>query len=211
MNYKDWQNEHIARETIEILNEKGYSASYAESVEKAKEMLLGMIPLGSSVAMGGSETLKLMDLIEHFRNGEYRFLDRYQRIPFEETKEIYRQGMVADVLVTGVNAITRQGQLVNVDCSGNRAAGVLFGPKKVIIVTGVNKVVENLDEAMARLKKIAPMNALRNGHKTPCVETGRCMDCCDPQSMCNVVGIVNHGKKFPGRLNVIIIPKELGF
>ncbi len=211
MDYKAWQNELVAEEIIEILNKKSYDARYAKDIDEAKKMVLDMIPNGASVALGGSETLSHMNLVEVFRNGDYNFFDRYQSIPFSETTEIYRQSMVADFLVTGVNAITRKGELVNTDSSGNRVAGVIFGPKRVIIVTGVNKVVDNLEEAFKRMRKIAPMNAKRNGHQTPCVISGRCEDCDTPQRLCNSIGIVNHGMKHEGRFTIIVIPQELGF
>jgi hypothetical protein len=174
-------------------------------------MVLKVIPSGASVAVGGSETLAAMGLIDIFRQSDYLFFDRYQPISFEETVEIYRQSLLADFLVTGTNAITRQGQLVNIDSSGNRVAGMSFGPRRVIVVAGANKVVTNLEAALQRLQAIAPMNALRNGHQTPCVTTGRCVDCQIPARVCNSIGIINHGMKFPGRITIIMVAEETGF
>jgi L-lactate utilization protein LutB len=195
---------------VEILKSKAYDTYYAEDLDEAKKLVLDMIPHGSSVAVGGSETLGAMGLVDIFRGPEYKFFERY-KTPWPETIEVYRQSMLADFLVTGTNAITRNGELVNVDSSGNRAAGIVFGPKRVIIVAGANKVVDNLEDALKRLKKIAPMNALRNNHKTPCIETGRCMDCNVPQRMCNSITIVNHGMKFEGRISIIMVAEEAGF
>jgi len=209
--FKKWQFQCIAREMVEILKQKCYDAHYAEDLNEARVKVLEMVPLKASVAIGGSETLGAMGLIDIFRNGDYQFFDRYQNIPFEETVEIYRQSMLADFLVTGTNAITRKGELVNEDSSGNRVAGIIFGPRRVIVVAGANKVVNDLDEALKRLKQIAPMNALRNGHKTPCVETGKCMDCQIQARVCNSIGIVNHGMKFAGRITVIMVAEEAGF
>jgi L-lactate utilization protein LutB len=209
--YKRWQNQLIAEEMVEILTNKGYDAHYAENLIDAKKMVLDMIPMGSSVAVGGSETLGEMELVEIFRKGDYKFFDRYQDIPFSETVEIYRQSMLADFLVTGTNAITRNGELVNVDSSGNRVAGMIFGPKRVIVVAGANKVVDNTEEAFKRLRNIAPMNAKRNGHKTPCAQSGRCTDCNIQASVCNFMGIINNGRKFEGRITVIMIAEEAGF
>jgi len=209
--FKKWQCQAIAKEMTEVLKNKCYDTHYAEDIEEAKKMILDMIPTGSSVALGGSETLGAMGMIDIFRNGDYKFFDRYQKLPFPEIVEIYRQSLLADFLVTGTNAVTRNGELVNVDSSGNRVAGMIFGPKRVIVVCGANKVVDDLDEAFKRLKKIAPMNALRNGHKTPCAETGRCMDCQIQARMCNSIGIINHGMKFEGRITVIMVAEETGF
>ncbi|MCX7708431.1 MAG: lactate utilization protein [Clostridia bacterium] len=209
--YRKWQYQMLAKEMVGILNQKGYDAHYAENLDEAKGMVLRMIPPASSVALGGSETISEMELVDIFRNGEYHFFDRYQSLPFDEIVEIYRQSLLADFLVTGTNAVTRQGELVNVDSSGNRVAGMIFGPKRVIVIAGANKVVKNVDEALKRLKNIAPMNALRNGHKTPCTETGRCMECVTPERIDNVIGIINHGMKFEGRISVIMIAEETGF
>jgi hypothetical protein len=209
--FQKWRYQCIAKEMSDVLTGKGYDAHYAEDLTVAKGLVLGMIPARSSVAMGGSETLAAMNLVELFRQGDYQFFDRYQPVPFEETVEIYRQSMLADFLVTGTNAITRKGELVNVDSSGNRVAGMIFGPRRVIVVAGANKVVKDLDAALQRLKEIAPMNAVRNGHQTPCRETGRCMDCQIQARMCNSIGIINNGKKFPGRISVIMVAEEIGF
>jgi hypothetical protein len=209
--YKKWQCQLLAREMVGILDKKGYDAHYSENLDEAKEMVLGMITKGATVAVGGSETLGAMGLVDIFRGADYKFFERYNTASFEDAVEVYRQSLLADFLVTGTNAVTRNGELVNVDSSGNRVAGMIFGPKRVIVVTGANKIVDDLEAAMKRLKEIAPMNALRNGHKTPCVETGRCMDCQTPQRMCNSYGIINNGRKFEGRITVIMVAEEVGF
>ena len=210
--FRKWYAQKTATKMVDVLNAKGYDAHYAEDLQTAREMVLKIVPAGSSVALGGSETLKDMGLVSFFKESDdYNFFDRYQNIPFEDTVEIYRQSMLADYLVTGTNALTRTGELVNVDSSGNRVAGMIFGPKRVVIVCGTNKVVDNLDEAMKRIKKIAPMNALRVGHKVPCNETGVCEDCQIQQSVCNYIGIINSGRKFEGRISIIMIAEECGF
>ena len=104
-----------------------------------------------------------------------------------------------------------KGGLVNIDCSGNRVAGMIFGPKRVIVVAGANKLVDDLDEAVKRLRRIAPLNARRIKHHTPCVETGKCMDCQVQQRLCNYLTVINHGMKFPGRITVVMVGEETGF
>ena len=209
--FRKWKAQKVAEEMLEVLKFKGYDAHYAEDLTEAKEKILSMIPAGSSVALGGSETLSAMDMINTIKNGDYKYFDRYQNIPFEETVEIYRQSMLADFLVTGTNVLTRNGELVNMDSSGNRVAGIVFGPKRVIIALGTNKVVDTLEDALKRLKQIAPMNAKRVGHKVPCNETGKCMNCELQASVCNSISIVNSGRKFEGRISIIIIAEEIGF
>ena len=185
---------------------------YAESLQQAKEKVLEIIPEGSSIALGGSVTIEEMGLIDVFRNGYYKLFDRYDKtLTNEQRIELLRQSLLADYLITSTNAITKNGELVNVDCSGNRVSAMIFGPKKVIIIAGVNKIVDTIEDAMKRLKKIGPLNAKRNNHKTPCTETGYCMDCQIKARMCNYITIINHGMKFEGRINIILVPEFIGF
>lgn len=208
---KKWHNECMAKEMVEILSRNAYDTHYADNLDEAKNIVLNMIPKGSSVSLGGSVTLEKMDMVNIFRNGEYSFFDRYQNKPFEEIVEIYRQSLLADFLVTSTNAVTKAGELVNIDCSGNRVAGMIFGPRRVIVVVGVNKFVDNLEDAFNRLKKIAPLNCKRVGHKTPCIETGNCEECNIQHRMCNYMTVINHGRKFPGRISVVVVAEEAGY
>ncbi|KGM97438.1 membrane protein [Clostridium novyi A str. 4552] len=211
---KKWYYKSRAEKVIEKLSEKKFDAVYVETLEAAKEEVLKCIKEGASVAMGGSVTLSEMDMINTIRNGDYKFFDRFDpKLTFAEEVEVYRQGMLADYFLTSTNAITEDGQLVNIDCTGNRAASMIFGPRKVIIVAGFNKIVKDLDAAMERLKKIAPMNCKRlKGHNVvPCVRFGECTDCNIKQRMCNYISIVKHGGKFEGRFKVIIVGQEVGF
>jgi hypothetical protein len=209
--YRKWQYQCIAKEMVDILNSCHYNAQYAENLEDARKLVLDMIPEGASIALGGSETLSAMNIIDTLRSDTYRLFDRYAKRPHDEIVELMRQSLLADVLLTGTNAITRQGELVNLDCSGNRVAPMIFGPKKVIIVAGANKVVDTLDDAMKRVKQIAPMNSKRIKHETPCIETGRCMDCRVKKRICNYLTVIYHGMKFDGRLNIIMVAEETGF
>lgn len=210
--YKKWQMQCMAKEAVEILSKSHYDAHYAENIEEARKFVLGTIPKGVSIALGGSETINDLNIIDTFRNGNYKLYDRYDKsLPHEQVVEIMRQSLLADFLVTGTNAITRNGELVNMDCSGNRVAGMIFGPKRVIVVTGANKLVDNIDDAIKRIKSIAPMNAKRIKHETPCAETGRCMDCHIKKRLCNYMTVIYNGWKFEGRITVVVIAEELGF
>lgn len=209
--YRKWQAQCIAREAVEILRGKHYDAHYAENLGQAREQVLAMIPPGASIALGGSVTLEEMGLIDLFRQGNYKLFDRYQKLPHEEIVEIMRQSLLADFLIAGTNAVTRRGELVNIDCSGNRVAGMIFGPKRVIVIAGANKVVDDLAEAMRRLRRIAPLNAKRIGHQTPCAKTGKCQDCQVQKRLCNYMTVIYHGMKFEGRITVIMVGEETGF
>lgn len=208
---KKWQMQCIAAEMIEVLNSKEFDAHYAENLEAAKQIVLDMIPQGVTIGLGGSVTLKEMGLPDIFRQGSYKLIDRYNQPNWDAELQAYRDAQHSDYFVCGTNAITRNGELVNVDCSGNRVSAMIFGPGRVIIVAGVNKVVDNLEDAMKRLKKIAPLNCKRLGHKTPCAITGKCEDCRIQARMCNYTTIIHHGMKFPGRISIVLIAEEFGF
>jgi hypothetical protein len=209
--FRQWKLETTARSIVQTLSECGYDAHYAVSLEDAKALLLSMIPEGASVGLGGSATLDEMDILPELRSGRYRLFDRYAQKSFADDIEQRRLAMTADFFLCGANAITRAGELVNVDASGSRVAAMMFGPRRVIVAAGANKVVGTLDDAFARLREIAPMNCMRNGHSTPCTADAACHDCADPQRMCNCYGVIRRGDKFPGRISVIIVAGEHGF
>jgi hypothetical protein len=118
---------------------------------------------------------------------------------------------MADYFITGANALTMRGEMVNLDCSGSRVAAMAYGPRNIIVAAGVNKLVDTLEEAMTRVRAIAPMNCRRNGHHTPCAESGICADCNIPDRMCNHLLITFNGKKFAGKYTLILINEDLGF
>ena len=207
-----WRDRLLAHEMVDVLNKRHFDAVYAEDAAEARQKLLDMIPEGSSVAVGGSVTITDMGLIDEFRTPKYRFFERFVGIDtVEKMIDIFKKSLTADFLVTGVNAVTENGELVNTDCSGNRVGNMIFGADRVIVITGVNKYVKNLDEAFSRIKKIAPMNAKRINHHSPCTETGKCEDCDCYDRICNVTTIMHSGHKFPGRITVIVAAEELGY
>ncbi|MBB6714491.1 lactate utilization protein [Clostridium gasigenes] len=206
-----WKYQCDANELVKILKDNYYNAYFCEDLEEAKKKVIDIIPEGSSVALGGSITLNQMNLITHFREGNYNFFDRYQEIPFNETVEIMRESMLADYLVTSTNAITRNGELVNMDSTGNRAAAMIFGPKKVIVIVGANKLVDNLDAAYKRIREVAILNAKRINHKVPCTITGLCSDCNVKDRICNYISIVNNGRKFEDRFTILVVADNVGY
>lgn len=208
-----WFNRKKAESISEILVKSGYNVYLVENLDEAGAKVLELIPEGASITLGGSASLDGMELLEIFRSAKYKLFDRYQKLPFiPDRVEIMREGMLADYLITGCNAITKNGELVNSDCTGNRVAGMIFGPKNVIMVAGVNKVVNNIDEAFKRIKEVAaPMNAKRLAtHKTPCLETGICNDCDCKDRLCNYTTIIHNGKKFLGRISIILVADNVG-
>ncbi len=211
---RKWFDRKKAERIVPVLQKAGYVVHLVEDLAEAKAKVLELIPEGASITLGGSAAIAEMGLIEVFRSPKYKLFDRYQKLPFiPDRVEIMRQGMLADYLVTGCNAITTNGELVNRDCTGNRVAGMIFGPRNVLIITGVNKIVHNIDEAFRRIKEIAaPMNAKRLGtHKTPCLETGLCGDCEAKDRLCNYTTIIHNGRKFPGRITIVLVAAPVGF
>ena len=209
--FKKWQNELKAKRMVETLNSKGYSAFYMASKEELKEAVIKEVAKGSTIALGGSESLGELGLVDYFFKGDYKVFERYSQPTWEETVEVYRKSMLADYLITSTNVITEDGKLMNQDSSGNRAAAIVFGPKKVIVVASVNKIVKNLEAGLERLKEITPMNCKRVGHNTPCATTGKCENCEVHDSMCNFTTIVHNGRKFPGRYSIYMVAEDMGF
>jgi L-lactate utilization protein LutB len=199
-----------AKYMIDILKHKGFDTHYAEDLQEAKNKVLEIIPENALIGLGGSITIEQMNILDTLRSNKYKLIDRYQECSHEQHIKFYQDALQADYFFTGANAITKEGEIVCTDCSGNRVAAMIFGPEKVIIVVGVNKLVGNLDEALKRIKSIAPINAKRNKHNTPCTVTGKCENCNQPESMCNYTGIIHNGLRFVGRTTVIVIADEVG-
>ena len=151
-------------------------------------------------------------VMEHLRSGRYDFLDRAKEgLSTKDIDRIYRECFFADTYFSSSNAITEDGELYNVDGNGNRVAALLFGPKKVIIVAGVNKIVKNLDEAIKRNREIAaPANAKRLNKSTPCTKIGYCMDCKSPEKICREYTVIK-SQKDKNRIHVIFLNDNIGY
>ena len=207
--YRKWHGEKKCRLALEAFKNRGWVTYYAETLDEAKNTLFGTcLPKNVSVGLGGSETLGAMDILPILRNGEYKLFDRYN---CPDHFEMCRDSLMAEYFLTGANALTMNGEMVNIDCSGSRVAAMAYGPRHIIVTAGVNKLVKDLDEAVTRARAIAPMNAKRNNHKTPCTETGVCADCNIAQRMCNQLLITFNARKFGGRYTLILINEEYGF
>ena len=198
------------------LEANNFEAYLADNVSEAQEILLKeILPKtgAKSVSWGGSLTFIDSGIYDAIKdNSDLEVLDTFDRnIPREQSLEARRQALLVDLFITGTNAVTKTGQLVNLDMYGNRIAAITFGPKFVVILVGRNKVVSDLDEAMTRIKNYAaPVNAMRLDKKTPCVKTSYCEECKSPDRICNTWTITE--KSFPkGRVKIILINEVLGF
>ena len=208
-----WAYERKIADLIKVLEEREFGAVMAKDKEDAKRIVMDMIPEGSIIAVGGSVTLNETGILDEIRSDKYKFIDRYNTPNFEAMLDKYREGYNADVFVSSTNAVTMGGQLVNIDCTGNRTSQIVFGPKKVIIVAGAIKIVETVEEGIKRAKSIAPMNARRITHKTPCAtdDNMQCTDCHCQARVCNVTSIVDGCHYFPGRITIVLVPEKLGY
>lgn len=194
----------------------GFEVKIVTSLEEAKQIIRDEIKQRSPqrVSYGDSITIRQTGLVEEFKTqNDFIFFDGFDRtITREERIEQKRQAILTDVFFTGVNAISITGSLFWRDMVGNRVAPVAFGPKRVIIVAGKNKIVETAEEAIERIKEIAaPLNALRHpGFNTPCIKTGKCMDCNSPHRICNIS--LTMDRCFPkNRMLVVLVDEVLGY
>ncbi len=206
-----WVNIKKIERTIKSLennNMKGYLVNNKEElIDKIKELINN----GDLVSCGGSMTLLETGVIDLLRNGDYEFLDRYKALNKDEIKELYRKTFYANAYFTSTNAITEKGELFNVDGNGNRIAAMLYGPDKVIVICGANKIVKNIDEAIKRNKEIAaPANTKRMNAKTPCKITGYCMDCSSQDRICCEYSVIKR-QRFDNRIHVIFLNDNLGY
>ncbi|MHC1743790.1 MAG: lactate utilization protein [Syntrophobacteraceae bacterium] len=206
-------NEKVASEIIQNLEKRRMEGSYAPTAEQAREEVLAMVPEGVCVYRCGSMTTTGMSLWDKLAEKPgVKILDPYQSgFSPEEAMELRRQGMLADIMIASSNAITLDGVLVNLDGSGNRIAAMTFGPRKVILIVGMNKVAPDIESAMARVKHYAaPVNVIRIGYRNPCAETGVCIDCRSPQRICNMWSIIE-GHMAKGRIHVKLVGENLGY
>ncbi len=199
----------LAENCLKHLKNNGFAADYFETAEEAVTFLKEMIPAGASIGFGGSETLKETGIIGWLTgNTDYTVYDRYHT---DDPKKVFHQSLLADWYLMSTNALTADGYLYNVDNTGNRVGALVYGPEHVVIVTGTNKLVRNIDEAVVRNEMIAaPANNVRLGRPNPCTTLGQCMRCNNPSSICNQFLVTR--RCFPeGRIHVLLINEDLGY
>ena len=205
------RNKLLAEKVIKGLESRNMEGFYAETREDALKTALELIPEGSSVGWGGSVSVDAIGLKEAVWSGNYQIYDRNACKNEEEKRETELAVLGSDFLLSSTNAITEDGILVNIDGRGNRVAGIVYGPRNVIIVAGMNKVVKNVQSGLDRIRtKAAPPNTVRLNRNTPCAKTGVCSDCFSPDCICSQI-VVTRRSGIPGRIKIILVNEDLGF
>ena len=184
-----------------------YCADKAEALEKALEL----IPKGATVGWGGAMSAQQIGLMDAVKAGEYNVIDRDKFATAEEKVAAQKKCLTADVFLTGANGLSIDGEMVNIDGTGNRVAAIVYGPEMILVVAGMNKVEDTLEDAITRARTVAaPINKQRFPNATPCEVTGTCADCKSEGCICNQILITRHCRPV-GRIKFIIVGEELGF
>lgn len=202
------RNELLAQKLIKGLESRNMNGYYAADRDEARAIALSLIPEGSTVTMGGGQSVWEIGLVDALKAGSYNFIDRNE---YADKRAAFLAAFDADVFLASANAITDDGVMVNIDGNANRVAALAYGPKKLVLIVGMNKVCPDVDAAIKRARSVAAtINAQRFGLSTPCAKTGSCMNCKSPDTICCQFLITRYSKH-PGRIHVILVNDNLGF
>jgi L-lactate utilization protein LutB len=212
-NIKKWFYEKTASTSILNLEKNGFKAIYFEKIDTAVSYITEIIAKYDTIGFGGSVTvlydLKLHDIAKKLNKNILNH--NAPDITAEKKHQIRLSQQTCDLFITSTNALTKDGKLVNIDGAGNRVSAMIFGPKKVLVVAGINKIVKDVDKALKRIKEIsAPMNTKRLSLKTPCAATGECADCSSSDRICRVTTIIEKKPNYTD-IEIVIIGENLGF
>ena len=205
------RNHMLAEKVIKALETRNIEAFYAESKEDALAKALELIPEGSKVAWGGSMSIEEIGLKKAICEGNYHEINRGLAKNAEEKRAMELATYDADFFLTSANAVSEDGVIVNIDGNSNRVSAIAFGPKHVLMIVGMNKIVKDAENALSRARnEAAPINAQRFNIDTPCKKTGACFDCLSPQSICCQF-LITRRSMHAGRIKVILVNDALGF
>jgi len=211
-NYQPWLWEKLGEKCVKNLKKHGFDAHLVSTPDEAKDLILGMVLGHETFGFGGSDTTRSLGIVEKLKAEGKTVYDHWQTgFTKEEDLKIRLQQGRCDCFLCSANAISVTGEVINVDGVGNRTNAMTFGPKKVLIVAGMNKVTPDLESAFTRIRDVAgPMRAKSLGMETPCAETGICSDCNAPQRICRVT-VILHRKPMMTDISVILINQSMGF
>lgn len=205
------RNKLLGEQMIKSLDSRNIEGYYAETKEEALRVALELIPEGASIAWGGSMSIQEIGLKDAVCQGNYKVYNREEAKTPEEKRKIELATYDCDYFLTSANAISEDGVIVNIDGNANRVSAIAYGPRNVLMIVGMNKVVKDVRDAVSRARnEAAPVNAQRFGLDTPCSKTGACFDCKIPDTICCQFLITRYSKH-PGRMKVILVNEELGF
>ena len=203
--------EKRGRILVKNLQNRHFDACYCEDRAAALEKALEWIPKGATIGWGGCASVNQIGLLDAVKGGEYQVYDRDATKTPEERQMVSKKCLTADVFLTGANAISMDGQMVNIDGIGNRVAAIVYGPDMVLVVAGMNKVVDTVEDAVTRARTIAaPINNQRFDNQNPCKTTGSCADCKCETCICNQI-LVTRNCRPAGRIKFILVGEDLGF
>ena len=196
---------------VNHLKSRHFDAWYCATKEEALAKALELIPEGSAVGWGGAASAQQIGLTDALNRGNYHTIDRDRLATREEKEQAAKDCLFADYFLTGANALSMDGEMVNIDGNGNRVAAIIYGPQNVLVIAGMNKVMDDLDAAVHRARTVAaPINKQRFDSNTPCGVTGVCADCKSESCICNHIVVTRHCRPV-GRIKFILVGEELGF
>lgn len=211
MSFKQQYYENLAESIVEKFNLRGIEGYYCTDREEANAKAKRFLTPGCSVSWGGSMTLEEIGLIDDLKESDYTIYDRAEAVTPEEKREMFGRIVTSDFYFMSSNAITLDGELINIDGAGNRVACLCHGPEHVVVIAGMNKIVTDVRSGIDRVHNMAaPPNALRLHLNTPCAEYGRCANCLTQDCICAHT-VVTRYSRVPGRLKVILVGEELGY
>ena len=211
MTQKQLAFQSAAESIIKNLEKRNMEGYFFETGAECVKAITDLIEEDSQISWGGSESIKECGLLDALKKGNYTLIDRLTAKSPEESRELYVKAALSDYYLMSTNAITMDGELINIDGNGNRVACLIHGPKHIIIVAGMNKVVSDVEAGYARVRDIAtPANTKRLNKNTPCFHTGRCGDCLSPECICNQV-VITRRSGHPGRIKVFLVAEDLGY
>ncbi len=210
--YKNWHNNIILKKLNDRLNQNDFNSIILNTIEEINDHIKKEIPEDATIGIGGSVSIRELGIDSLLKARGNTMRDHWDKeLTKEQAVEVRRNQLSSDYFLTSVNAITIDGQLVNIDGVGNRVASMIFGPKHVIAVVGINKIAKNIDEAIWRIKNIAaPMNCKRLGIEAPCAKNGYCLNCKSSNSVCKITTIIDSRPALT-EFTIILTPMELGF
>ena len=211
MDVREMRNEVLANRVVKNLESRNMEAYFVKTKEEALKKALELIPEGSSISWGGTASAKEIGWLDAVHEGNYEVYDREEAQTPELKNEIAHKALDCDFFIGSTNALAENGVMVNIDGNANRVAAFAFGPKNVLLIIGMNKVVKSEEDAMSRARnEAAPINAQRFGLDTPCSKNGMCYDCKSPDCICCQILITRYSR-VAKRIKVILVDENLGF